>query len=75
MYELYYEDELIASRDTMEGIVEYLKELKLDAIEDNRTDMARFPEYYEDNSNPEDGVEEYMRDVYSVKLVMEFPTL
>jgi hypothetical protein len=75
MYELYYEDELIASYNSMERIITELKELRLDAIGENRADMDRFPQFYPLDPSPEDGVDEWMRDVYSVKLAMEFPKL
>jgi hypothetical protein len=74
-YKIYAEGEEIGDFDTMEEIVDWLRKERDLSIEDERVDMERYPEFYEEGYDPEVGVNEYMRDVYQIMQTIPFPEL
>lgn len=72
-YEIYYEDELTATFEDWDGVLAFLREERKSYLEDLEECCATYPELY--NPDDKNGVDEYLADVYSIKIPLDFPEL
>lgn len=61
--------------ETIEEIAEELRKIRADMVAYNREDYERYPQFYAEPFDPEEGLDEYMRDVYTIYLEVPFPEL